>query len=100
MLLILDPELAKDVFVKSFKHFNYNAVADTVMLGDTDAFESINLLFFSPQIVPKTDPLFAGNPFIYKDEAWKESRTEISPALTVLKVFIGYFQLPGKFHRI
>lgn len=31
-LVILDPALAKDIFVKLFKHFSYNAVADTVTI--------------------------------------------------------------------
>lgn len=32
--------------------------------------------------------MIGGNPFICKDEEWKEKRAEISPALTALKVFI------------
>lgn len=35
--------------------------------------------------------MIGGNPFICKDEEWKEKRAEISPALTALKVF--YFDV-------
>lgn len=32
--------------------------------------------------------LFVRNPFILKNEEWKENRADISPAFTTLKVFI------------
>ncbi|CAG9805403.1 unnamed protein product [Chironomus riparius] len=61
-LLILEPELIKDVLVGKFHYFKNNEFADMI---DT-----------------KLDPLFAKNPFFLKDDEWKEKRAEITPAFT------------------
>lgn len=62
-LLILQPEIIKDVFIRKFNSFRNNEFAGLI---DT-----------------KLDPLFSMNPFFIKDEEWKEKRAEITPAFTV-----------------
>lgn len=61
-LLVLHPELVKDVMIRHFKSFHDNEFAG---LFDKE-----------------TDPLFARNPFMLKGEEWKEKRAEITPAFT------------------
>lgn len=34
----------------------------------------------------ESDPLFGRNPFILKDEEWKEKRNQVSPAMSQSKV--------------
>jgi len=62
-LLILEPELIKDVLIRKFNSFRNSEFVDMI---DTEQ-----------------DPLFAKNPFFLKDEEWKEKRAEITPAFTV-----------------
>jgi cytochrome P450 len=61
-VFILDPQMAKDVLVKNFKHFRENE--------------------FSKMFEEKDNPLFARNPFLARADSWKEKRTEISPAFS------------------
>jgi cytochrome P450 len=61
-LVVLEPELVKDVMIRKFKNFHDNEFGDMM---DKD-----------------TDPLFARNPFLLKGEEWKEKRAEITPAFT------------------
>lgn len=61
-VFILDPQMAKDILVKNFKHFRENE--------------------FSKMIDTTNDPLFARNPFLSRAEDWKEKRNEISPAFS------------------
>ncbi|XP_070494179.1 probable cytochrome P450 28a5 [Chironomus tepperi] len=61
-LMILEPELIKDVLVRKFHHFRNNE--------------------FSYLIDTELDPLFAKNPFLLRDDEWKEKRAEITPAFT------------------
>ncbi|KAL7036967.1 hypothetical protein ACKWTF_009020 [Chironomus riparius] len=62
-LLILEPEVVKDVLIRKFNNFRNSEFADII---DTEQ-----------------DPLFAQNPFFLKDEEWKEKRAEITQAFTV-----------------
>jgi cytochrome P450 family 6/cytochrome P450 family 28 len=62
-LIVLEPELIKDVFIRKFHNFRNSEFTDMI---DTEQ-----------------DPLFAKNPFFLKDDEWKEKRAEITPAFTV-----------------
>ncbi|CAG9805402.1 unnamed protein product [Chironomus riparius] len=62
-LIILEPELIKDVLIRKFHYFRNSEFSDMI---DTEQ-----------------DPLFAKNPFFLKDDEWKEKRAEITPAFTV-----------------
>lgn len=61
-LLVLEPELVKDVLIRNFHNFRNNDFGD--------------------MIDPEQDRLFAKNPFFLKDDEWKEKRSEITPAFT------------------
>ncbi|CRK97114.1 CLUMA_CG010454, isoform A [Clunio marinus] len=61
-LLILKPELVKEILVKKFKNFHDNE--------------------FSLILNTKDNPLFARNPFLSRDQEWKERRSEISPGFS------------------
>jgi cytochrome P450 len=61
-LMVLEPELVKDVLIRNFKSFHDSEFGDMM---DKD-----------------TDPLFARNPFLLKGDEWKEKRAEITPAFT------------------
>lgn len=61
-VLILEPELAKRVLIKSFNNFRENE--------------------FGKVMDTKQNPLFARNPFMATGDEWKERRTEISPAFS------------------
>jgi cytochrome P450 family 28 len=60
--MVMEPELVKDVLIRKFNVFRNNQ--------------------FVGMIDPKTDPLFAQNPFFLKDDEWKDKRAEITPAFT------------------
>ncbi|KAG5671154.1 hypothetical protein PVAND_001367 [Polypedilum vanderplanki] len=61
-ILVISPDVAKDVMIKYFKNFHDNEIAS---LFDKEA-----------------DPLLARNPFVLKGEEWKEKRAEVTPAFT------------------
>lgn len=61
-VLVLEPQLAKEILVKNFKNFRDNE--------------------FSKMFDFKHDPLFSRNPFLSRGDEWKERRTEISPAFS------------------
>ncbi|XP_061386361.1 probable cytochrome P450 28a5, partial [Musca vetustissima] len=65
-LFIINPELARRIYVQDFKHFHDN--------------ES------SQMIDEKTDFLFANNPFVTGGEKWKQRRSEIVPGLTLSRI--------------
>lgn len=65
-ILVMKPELVKDVLIKSFKNFQDNEFAD-----------SIN---------KESDPIFGRNPFMLKGEEWKEKRAEVTPAFTTSRM--------------
>uniref|UniRef100_A0A1Q3FSN6 Putative cytochrome p450 n=1 Tax=Culex tarsalis TaxID=7177 RepID=A0A1Q3FSN6_CULTA len=65
-LMIRDPDLIKEVLVKSFRYFNANNISDA--------------------IDERSDPLFARNPFCLSGEKWKNRRAEITPAFTNSRV--------------
>ena len=62
LLLILDPEVGKDVMIRHFKSFHDNE--------------------FGKMVDPKIDPLVGKNPFLLRGDEWKEKRAEITPAFT------------------
>lgn len=65
-LLVLDPEMVKDVMITHFKHFQaseFNAKLDT-----------------------SSDRLFGNHPFFLSGEKWKEVRSDIAPSFTNCKV--------------
>ncbi|KAH8263591.1 hypothetical protein KR044_011089 [Drosophila immigrans] len=61
-LLVINPELARRVFVSDFKSFHDNEV--------------------SLLIDEKTDFIFANNPFSLVGEEWKKRRADVTPGLT------------------
>ncbi|KAL9884644.1 uncharacterized protein ACN427_011407 [Glossina fuscipes fuscipes] len=65
-LLILKPELAREVYVTNFKHFHDNEMSRT--------------------IDERIDFLFANNPFIATGSKWKERRTELTGGLTAARI--------------
>lgn len=58
-LLVRDPQIIKDIFIKDFQSFNHRGFS----------------------FDPKVDPM-ADNILIQKDDAWKNMRTQTSPAFT------------------
>lgn len=65
-LLVMKPELIKDVLIKNFKNFQDNEFADSIS--------------------KESDPIFARNPFMLKGEEWKEKRAEVTPAFTTSRM--------------
>lgn len=65
-LLVLDPEIIRDILVKYFKYFQGNELTDRI---DT-----------------KSDPLFGNHSFFLTGDAWKAKRAEISPAFSNSRV--------------
>ncbi|XP_055612267.1 probable cytochrome P450 28a5 [Uranotaenia lowii] len=65
-MLVISPQLARDVLSKQFKNFHDNEFAD---FTNKDA-----------------DPLFGRNPFMLSGEEWKSKRSEITPAFTTLRM--------------
>uniref|UniRef100_A0A182XXB4 Uncharacterized protein n=1 Tax=Anopheles stephensi TaxID=30069 RepID=A0A182XXB4_ANOST len=65
-LMVLKPELIKDVLIKNFKNFQDNEFADSVS--------------------KESDPIFGRNPFMLKGEEWKEKRAEVTPAFTTSRM--------------
>lgn len=96
--MILDPSLAKDILVKNFKNFEYNTLTDGVRTTLIDGKKPLNFdnklsikifiyfLHYQKKIDKEVDPLFGRNPFFQKEDDWKQTRNEISPAFTVIKV--------------
>uniref|UniRef100_A0A182T2Q0 Cytochrome P450 n=1 Tax=Anopheles maculatus TaxID=74869 RepID=A0A182T2Q0_9DIPT len=65
-LLVMKPELVKDVLIKNFKNFQDNEFADSIS--------------------KESDPIFGRNPFMLKGEEWKEKRAEVTPAFTTSRM--------------
>ena len=65
-LLILNPELLKDIMVRNFKSFQNKGFAWVV---DKEA-----------------DPVLSRNPFVLENEEWRAKRAEITPAFTPNRV--------------
>ncbi|XP_031635618.1 cytochrome P450 6B1-like [Contarinia nasturtii] len=63
-VLIRDPDLVKDVMITNFNSFRDNDFA----------------------LSKKFDPLFATNPFLTRDEEWREGRKMILPAFSQSKI--------------
>ncbi|GAB0098877.1 Cytochrome P450 [Sergentomyia squamirostris] len=69
-IMILQPDIARDVLIKNFKSFSDNQFADII---DKDV-----------------DPMFGRNPFMLKGNEWKEKRAEITPAFTTNRIKTMY----------
>ncbi|XP_017068045.2 LOW QUALITY PROTEIN: probable cytochrome P450 28a5 [Drosophila eugracilis] len=69
-LLVVNPELARRVFVSNFKNFH-----------DND---------FSKNFDEKTDFIFANNPFTLTGEKWKSRRADVTPGLTMGRIKTVY----------
>lgn len=65
-LLILDADVARQVFLTDFNKFSYNDFGDSI---DKDI-----------------DPILGSNPFFLNGHEWKERRGDITPAFTVSRV--------------
>lgn len=64
VLLIRDPDLIKEVTIKSFSHFRDNDIS----------------------VDKNADPIFGRNPFSLKGEEWKIVRAHLTPGFTSGKV--------------
>jgi hypothetical protein len=73
ILLVRDPEMIKEVTIKSFSHFRDNDI----------------------DIDQKVDPMFGKNPFSLKGDEWKVVRAQLTPCFTSGKVNVKLFQLFG-----
>uniref|UniRef100_A0A336LXR4 CSON009724 protein n=1 Tax=Culicoides sonorensis TaxID=179676 RepID=A0A336LXR4_CULSO len=69
-LMILNSEVAREVLVKSFKNFHING--------------------FEKMLNEKSDPLLAYNPFFLTGDAWKDKRSEITPAFSPARIKAMY----------
>ncbi|XP_055371642.1 probable cytochrome P450 28a5 [Condylostylus longicornis] len=69
-LLILAPDLAKEIYTTKFRQFQDN--------------------FFSDTFDSKVEPLFGLNPFLLKGQEWKDKRAEITPGLTISRIKASY----------
>uniref|UniRef100_A0A1L8E4F6 Putative cytochrome n=1 Tax=Nyssomyia neivai TaxID=330878 RepID=A0A1L8E4F6_9DIPT len=69
-ILVIDPEIVKEVLIKNFRSFADNSFAELI---DKDA-----------------DPIFGRNPFMLKGTEWKEKRAEITPAFTTNRIKTMY----------
>ncbi|XP_043653301.1 probable cytochrome P450 28a5 [Drosophila teissieri] len=69
-LLVINPELARRVFVSNFKNFHDNEIAKN--------------------IDEKTDFIFANNPFSLTGEKWKARRADVTPGLTMGRIKTVY----------
>lgn len=65
-LLLLDPEIIKDVLIKYFKYFQ-----GTEFFGKIDH---------------NSDSLFGNHPFFLAGDEWRNKRAQISPAFTNTRV--------------
>lgn len=70
-LLVLDPDVIKDILIKFFKYFQ-----GTEFYGKIDR---------------SSDPLFGNHPFFLIGDEWKTKRAEISPAFTNMRVSLSIF---------
>ncbi|XP_044733626.1 uncharacterized protein LOC123296229 [Chrysoperla carnea] len=64
VLFVRDSQLARDVMVKYFNHFQDNTI----------------------NINEKSEPLVAKNPFVLKGEQWRSKRGHLTPGFTALKL--------------
>ncbi|GAB0098878.1 hypothetical protein DMENIID0001_146820 [Sergentomyia squamirostris] len=69
-ILVIHPDLVKQVLIKNFECFADNSFAD-----------------FTNK---KADPIFGRNPCILKGKEWREKREEITPAFTVSRIETMY----------
>ncbi|XP_026847098.1 probable cytochrome P450 28a5 [Drosophila persimilis] len=69
-LLVINPELARRVFVSDFKHFHDNDV--------------------SKLVDEKSDFIFANNPFSLTGDKWKQRRADVTPGLTMSRIKTVY----------
>lgn len=65
VLVVRDPDLVKEVTIKSFDHFSENDY----------------------EVDKRHDPIFARNPFVLKGEEWRLVRAQLTPGFTSGKVF-------------
>lgn len=63
-ILVIDPEMLKDVFIRNFKNFSSNGFEKFCDEGT----------------------VFSNNPFFLSGEKWKAKRSEIAPAFTAARV--------------
>lgn len=63
-IMLRDPDLIKDILIGEFNSFRYNEA----------------------KVSKKYDPIFATNPFVSRDDDWKEGRKAILPAFSQSKV--------------
>lgn len=69
VLLLIDPELIKDVMMRNFNNFHDNDLSKYI---DKDK-----------------EPVFSQNAIAMTGDAWKEKRMDLSPAFTTNKVSVA-----------
>jgi len=67
-IILRDPDLIKEVLVKSFHSFHDNDF----------------------EVDEKADPLFSKNPFVLKGHAWKVTRNQVTPSFTGKRIKAMY----------
>ncbi|XP_023174913.2 probable cytochrome P450 28a5 [Drosophila hydei] len=69
-LMVINPQLARRIFVSDFKHFHDNEM--------------------SLMVDEKSDFIFANNPFILVGDEWKQRRADVTPGLTMARIKAVY----------
>ena len=64
MLVVCEPEMIKEITVKSFQHFHDNDI----------------------EVDKKLDPVLGRNPFVLNGQEWKTVRGQLTPGFTSGKV--------------
>ena len=67
-LMLIDPDLIRDVMIKHFRFFSDNEISDFVH--------------------KRSDPLLGRSPFFMKGAGWKNSRSNITPGFSNSRVSI------------
>lgn len=65
-LLLIDTQISRKVLVENFKSFHMNG--------------------FEKMLNEKSDPIMAYNPFFLSGDAWKDKRSEITPAFSPARI--------------
>ena len=91
-IMVLDPELCKEVLITNFKCFQDNESSIRVRGISLYLLQTIlNVLHLSLQTDRVREAISGNNPFVLPFAEWKLKRPEIVPGLTSSKVlFLSY----------
>lgn len=87
-LLVTCPEYIYKIYATDFRNFHNNEWEKFVSINRSDRYypPSASHVFFPKQLDKKTDKILGNNPFLLKDDEWKEKRSEITPGLSPNRV--------------